>query len=172
MAFFSRSLTSAERNYPTHDRELLAIVTACKRWRPYLDGQRTTCWTDHKPLCALDRQASLNKRQIRWLDTLAETPLHIQYKPGREQVVTDALSRLPRADSAPPTAPAAPDLPTAQTPLPSASEVACSSIVVEPSFLRRLSQHQFDESDQEMARLVATAKTQNPEFRIINQRGL
>ena len=38
IAYFSKSLTSAEKNYPVHDRELLAIVLSCKRWRPYLDG--------------------------------------------------------------------------------------------------------------------------------------
>ena len=37
IAYFSKSLNTAERNYPTHDRELLAIVLSSCRWRPYLD---------------------------------------------------------------------------------------------------------------------------------------
>ena len=62
VAYFSKSLTTAEHNYPVHDRELLAIILCCKRWRPYLDGQRTTVYTDHKPLIHLQSQTNLNKR--------------------------------------------------------------------------------------------------------------
>ena len=53
LAFLSRTLTSSEKNYSVHDRELLAIVTCCKTWRPYIDGQRTVVITDHKPLTYL-----------------------------------------------------------------------------------------------------------------------
>ena len=49
MAYFSKKLTGAQRNYPTHDRELLAIVVALKKWRHYIDGKRTTVVTDHSP---------------------------------------------------------------------------------------------------------------------------
>ena len=54
--YFSRKLNSAERNYSTGDRELLAIVAACKRWRPYLDGKKNVVLTDHKPLTAIYTQ--------------------------------------------------------------------------------------------------------------------
>ena len=53
VAYYSQALNSAERNYPVHDRELLAIVRACRKWRPYIDGTRTTVITDHKPLTHL-----------------------------------------------------------------------------------------------------------------------
>ena len=62
IAYLSKTLTSAEKNYSVHDRELLSIVTCCKAWRPYLDGQRTTVITDHKPLTYLATQPNLNKR--------------------------------------------------------------------------------------------------------------
>ena len=62
VAYFSHSLNSAERNYPVHERELLAIVCACKRWRPYIDGQRTQVLTDHKPLIYVQKQSNLSKR--------------------------------------------------------------------------------------------------------------
>ena len=39
IAFLSKTLTSSEQNYSVHDYELLAIVTCCKAWRPYIDGQ-------------------------------------------------------------------------------------------------------------------------------------
>ena len=50
VAYYSQALNGAERNYPMHDRELLAIVRACQQWRPYIDGQRTRVLTDHEPL--------------------------------------------------------------------------------------------------------------------------
>ena len=78
-----------------HDRELLAIVIACKRWRPYLDGRKTRVVTDHKPLVHVFTQPELNKRQIRWLDKLSDTPIEIVYRPGAQASVPDALSRLP-----------------------------------------------------------------------------
>ena len=55
-------MNSAERNYSTGDRELLAIVAACKRWRPYLDGKRNVVLTDHKPLVSIYTQTELSKR--------------------------------------------------------------------------------------------------------------
>lgn len=50
VAYYSRKLRDAELNYPTHDRELLAIFLAVKKWRPYIDGKRTRVLTDHRPL--------------------------------------------------------------------------------------------------------------------------
>ena len=61
VAYYSKALNTAECNYPVHDRELLAIVQACKRWRPYLAGSRTVVWTDHKPLINVAIQLNLNK---------------------------------------------------------------------------------------------------------------
>ena len=62
VAFMSKVLNSAQRNYHTTDRELLAIVLACKRWRPYLDGKKTVVLKDHKPLVGLHTVPDLNKK--------------------------------------------------------------------------------------------------------------
>ena len=70
MAFYSKKLTPTERNYSTTDRELLAVVLAIKRWRPYVFGSNTVVRTDHQPLCNLKLQPTLSSRQVRWLDTL------------------------------------------------------------------------------------------------------
>lgn len=132
VAYLSKSLNAAQRNYHTTDRELLAIVTACKHWRPYLDGRKTVVITDHKPLVALFTQPDLNKRQVRWLEALSDTPIEIQYRPGQDAVVPDALSRLPTcmgpADpvDAAPAAPAVAAYPAA-TPEPSASIAAVAT---------------------------------------------
>jgi len=52
VAFYSRKLIQAELNYDIHDKELLAIVTAFRVWRPYLEGAKHTIIvkTDHKNL--------------------------------------------------------------------------------------------------------------------------
>lgn len=93
VAFLSRKLTPAEQNYPTHEKELLAIIHALKTWSHYLSGSHFTVYTDHHPLRYLHSQPSLSKRQARWLDTLAEHDFEVRYIPGPSNRVADALSR-------------------------------------------------------------------------------
>jgi hypothetical protein len=52
-----------ERNYPTHDLELAAVVHALKTWRHYLYGQKCDVYTDHKNLKYIFTQSELNMRQ-------------------------------------------------------------------------------------------------------------
>ncbi|GJP47149.1 hypothetical protein CLOM_g6376 [Closterium sp. NIES-68] len=93
IAYESRKLQASERNYPVHDKEMLAIVHAFKVWRCYLPGADVTVRTDHKSLQYLRAQPNLNPRQIRWLDFL-ESNFHdtITYKRGANNI-TDALTR-------------------------------------------------------------------------------
>lgn len=93
IAFESRKLTDAETRYATHERELLAIIQALQTWRCYLSGRPFKVSTDHQPLKHLHTQPHLSDRQKRWLDFLAEFDMEIKYKPGKENVVADALSR-------------------------------------------------------------------------------
>ena len=62
VAFISKALNSAQRNYHSIDGELLAIVLVCKRWSPYLDGKKTVVLIDHKPLIRIHTAPNLNKR--------------------------------------------------------------------------------------------------------------
>jgi hypothetical protein len=55
IAYASRSLNNAERNYPTVEKELLAIVWGCKHFRQYLHGRKFTIVTDHCPLTSIFR---------------------------------------------------------------------------------------------------------------------
>ncbi len=98
IAYYSKKLSAAERNYPTHEQEQLAIILALREWRHYLDGSRfrIVVQTDHAPLKHLDTQPNLSKRQIRWMQHMAEFDYEIEYTPGKGNVVADALSR--RAD--------------------------------------------------------------------------
>jgi hypothetical protein len=72
VAFASRKLSNAEKNYPVHERELLAIVYALKEWRPYLHGSHFFIKTDHRALRYLDTQTNLSDRQTRWMETIQE----------------------------------------------------------------------------------------------------
>ncbi|CAI7893210.1 unnamed protein product [Closterium sp. NIES-53] len=88
-----RRLHPPDKNYPIHDREMLAIVHAFKVWRCYLTGADVTVRTDHKSLHYLRAQPHLNPRQIRWLDYL-ESNFHytVTYKKWASNIA-DALTR-------------------------------------------------------------------------------
>jgi len=67
VAFHSRKLISAERNYEIHDKELLAIMEAFKEWKRYLWGEEEplTVYTDHQNLQSFLTKNGWNQRQIR-----------------------------------------------------------------------------------------------------------
>jgi hypothetical protein len=90
---FSRQLKTYERNYPTHDLELAAVVFALKIWRHYLYGEHCEIFTDHKSLKYFFTQKELNMQQRRWLELLSDYDCTINYHPGKANVVADALSR-------------------------------------------------------------------------------
>ena len=93
VAYASRQLKPYEKNYPTHDLELAAVVFALKIWRHYLYGEKCKIFTDHKSLKYLLTQKDLNLRQRRWLELLKDYDCIIDYHPGKANVVADALSR-------------------------------------------------------------------------------
>ena len=93
VAYASRQLKPHERNYPTHDLELAAIVFALKIWRHYLYGEKCSIYTDHKSLKYFPSQRELNLRQRRWMELIKDYDCVIDYHPGKANVVADALSR-------------------------------------------------------------------------------
>ncbi|CAI7808910.1 unnamed protein product [Closterium sp. NIES-53] len=93
IAYLSKKLHGAEPNYPIHDKEALAIITAFKTWRCYLEGRKTAVYTDHCSLKYLKTQPTLSRRQVRWIDFLeTHFDYDIVYKPGHKNKA-DALSR-------------------------------------------------------------------------------
>jgi len=95
VAYESRTLKTAERNYPVHEKELLAIVHACRAWRSYVLGApENVVYTDHASLKFIFTQPHLSQRVTRWVEFLAPYNLSIRYKPGKTNVAADALSRL------------------------------------------------------------------------------
>lgn len=93
IAFYSRVLNSAEKNYSTIEKELLAIVDSCKHFRPYLFGQKFIIETDHRPLVWLSKLKEPNARLVRWRLKLEEYNFEIRYQKGKTNYVADALSR-------------------------------------------------------------------------------
>ena len=93
VAYASRQLKPHEKNYPSHDLELAAIVFALKIWRHYLYGEMCFIYTDHKSLKYLPSQRELNLRQRRWMELIKDYDCVIDYHPGKANVVADALSR-------------------------------------------------------------------------------
>ena len=93
IAYASRQLKDYERNYPTHDLELAAVVFALKIWRHYLYGVRCQIFTDHQSLKYFFTQKDLNMRQRRWLELVKDYDCEILYHPGKANRVADALSR-------------------------------------------------------------------------------
>ena len=93
IAYESRQLRIHEKNYPTHDLELLAVVHALKKWRHYLLSQVFELVTDHKSLKWIFTQPNLNMRQRRWVEFLQEFTFEIKFRPGKENQAADALSR-------------------------------------------------------------------------------
>ena len=92
--YISRKLLPRECNYPTVERECLAIVWAVGTLNPYLYGREFTVQTDHNPLIWLDSISSKNRRLIRWSLTLQEYQIKIVHKRGVENGNADALSRM------------------------------------------------------------------------------
>ena len=67
VCYASRKLKDHERNYDTHDLELVAIVHALNMWRHYLMGRKFELRTDHCGLKYWIDQPTLNARKVRWL---------------------------------------------------------------------------------------------------------
>jgi len=92
LAFYSRKLNDAQKNYTTGEQELLSIVETLKAFRNILLGQKVTVYTDHKNIlydCDLS-----NSHLARWRHILEEYGQEYKHISGKENVVADALSRM------------------------------------------------------------------------------
>jgi len=83
-----------EMNYATNERELLAIVCVLAKLRQYLYAVKDiTIFTDHQPLSFSVSDSNPNAKINRWKGRIEETGAKEVYKPGKENLVADALSR-------------------------------------------------------------------------------
>lgn len=95
VAYTSRLLNNAEKNYSTIEKELLAIICCVNYFRPYICGRKFTLATDHRPLVWIHAVTDPTSRLIRWRLKLAEYEYNVIYKPGKVNDNADALSRNP-----------------------------------------------------------------------------
>jgi len=95
VAYYSRTLTTPELNYDTHDKELLAIFEAFRNWRHYLEGSASPIdvVTDHKNLEYFSTSKVLSRWQARWSEFLSQFNLVIRFRPGKLGAKPDALTR-------------------------------------------------------------------------------
>jgi transposase InsO family protein len=95
IAYASRLLNRAERNYCVTRRELLAVVYFCKQFRTYLLGRQFLIRTDHSALRWLRNMPDPIGQQARWLELLEEYQFEVEHRPGKKHINADALSRKP-----------------------------------------------------------------------------
>ena len=95
VAYASKSLTKAERNYSVTCRELFAIVTFTNHFRQYLLGRKFTLRTDHHSLTWLTNFKNQEGQLARWLEKLAEYIFEIEHRPGCRHNNADSLSHHP-----------------------------------------------------------------------------
>ena len=102
IAYWSRQLSKAERNYSTIEREALAIVKAVKEFYPYLYGHEFVLQTDHQPLVHLNNLRDVGGRITRWSMFLQQFNFTVKHKAGRLNGNADGLSRTPSSTTVAP----------------------------------------------------------------------
>ena len=92
--YASRTFNEALENYSTTEREMLAIVFACEKFRPYILGSHVIVHTDHAAIKYLMSKKEAKPRLIRWVLLLQEFDIEIKDKKGCDNVIGDHLSRV------------------------------------------------------------------------------
>ena len=94
IAFVSKKLNKAQKNYSVTEQECLAAIVSLKRFRAYVEGHKFTIITDHASLKWLMSQTDLHSRLARWALKLQGFTFEIEHRSGKLNLVPDALSRV------------------------------------------------------------------------------
>lgn len=94
IAYMSKKLNGAQRNYSVTEQECLAAILCIKKFRGYVEGMTFKVVTDHASLKWLMTQKDLTGRLARWSLKLQAFDFSIEHRRGSENVVPDALSRV------------------------------------------------------------------------------
>ncbi|GKA89152.1 reverse transcriptase domain-containing protein [Tanacetum coccineum] len=92
--FASKTLNAAQQKYTVTEKELMAVVFAFDKFRPYMILSKTIVYTDHSALRHLFKKQDAKPRLIRWILLLQEFDIKIKDKKGIENVAADHLSRI------------------------------------------------------------------------------
>ena len=95
VAYASRLLKPAEKNYSTIEKEGLSVYWALQKFHLYLYGRVFTLKTDHRPLLYLNQADKLNPRLKRWAIYIGLYRFKAEHIPGSENHLPDLLSRTP-----------------------------------------------------------------------------
>lgn len=93
IAYWSRTLKTAERNWAPSDRECLAVIAALEAFRHYTLGRPVRVITDCQALCWLMEKPEPTGRLARWIIRLQQFDIEICHRAGKKHVNADALSR-------------------------------------------------------------------------------
>ena len=89
-----KTVNEAQENYSTTEKEMLAIVFACEKFRPYILGSHVIIHTDHATIKYLMAKKEAKPRLIKWVLMLQEFDLEIKDRKGCDNVIADHLSRI------------------------------------------------------------------------------
>ena len=92
--YSSKTFNEAQENYSTTEKEMLVMVFACEKFRPYISGSHVIIHTDHAAIKYLMAKKEAKPRLIRWILLLHEFNLEIKDKKGCDNVIVDHLSRV------------------------------------------------------------------------------
>ncbi|GFW68162.1 retrovirus-related Pol polyprotein from transposon opus [Trichonephila clavipes] len=95
IAFASRTLNKAERNYTVTERECLAVIWVLNKFKTYFGSLSVKVITDHAALTKLTNGKNLSSRMVRWALKLSEFNIEQEHRPGVQNVVAGVLSRNP-----------------------------------------------------------------------------
>ena len=101
VAFGSKTLTDCQSRYSNIEREMLAIVHGIQRYHTYLYATTFTVITDHKPLVTICAKPlhSAPPRLQRMLLKIQGYNYRVMYRPGKDMILADVLSRLPNPEN-------------------------------------------------------------------------
>ncbi|GJV49567.1 reverse transcriptase domain-containing protein [Tanacetum coccineum] len=92
--YASKTMTEAQIHYTTTEKEMLAVVYAFEKFRPYLVLSKSIVYTNHSALKYLMNKQDAKPRLLRWVLLLQEFDITIRDKKGSENLAADHLSRL------------------------------------------------------------------------------
>lgn len=93
VCYMSKRLNKHQSRYSTIEKECFALLTAVRYFAVYFSGSPVLIYTDHNPLQFLQKMVNHNRKLLRWLLELQQYNLIIKYKPGKQNILPDLLSR-------------------------------------------------------------------------------